>query len=353
MTTTAIKPMQAQNANTPMVIKPNEQIQIIKSWTQDLDELTRTQAFNLTPEEHNFGVSIITGLVDRCVKDKIDVRQLNMTNFLEQVKHNSKMQFSLQEQDIFLDIRNNSSTGLKDITIRKQYQGVQKVMRRYCTKKIVRFADGIVYKGDTFEYGLDFATGLNKITYKQNPNTDHSRLENVTHAFAIAYVDEMKTLVPYVCVIDKARIMRAFNASAAKDKGPWSTDTARMVRKTAYWCLYNDIFKPFIEIPSDLQTSFAATEDEMDFNNTETQEPADDNVYDIPTDENTTDFVVEPETEQPQEQSFIDYLDEQDAKGQADVQEVYYSEYKNNKEKYNMVEGSYDAVKKTVKVTLK
>lgn len=356
MTTTAIKPMQAQNTNTPMVIKPNEQIAMIKSWTQDLDQLTKTQAFSLTPEEHNFGVSIITGLVDRCVKDKIDVRQLNMTNFLEQVKHNSKMQFSLQEQDIFLDIRNNSSTGLKDITIRKQYQGVQKVMRRYCTKKIVRFADGIVYKGDTFEYGLDFATGLNSITkYYKDLSVDHSRLENVTYAFAIAYVDEMNKLVPYVCVIDRARIMRAFNASAAKDKGPWSTDTARMVRKTAYWCLYNDIFKPFIEIPSDLQTSFAATEDEMDFGNTDTQEPADDNVYDIPTEENTSDFVVESETEQEpqQEQSFMDYLDEQDAKQQDEVQEVYYSEYKNNKEKYNMVEGSYDPVKKTVKVTLK
>lgn len=305
MTTTAIKPVSATSSNAVAIIKPEQQQAMIQVWTKDLNKLTEAQGFNLTQEEKNFGTSMITGLVSRCVKDKIDTRQLNMTAFLEDVKHNSKLQMSLAEQDVYLDIRNNGATGLKDVTIKRQYQGVQKIMRRFSTKKIVRFADGIVCQGDVFENKFDFATGLNKIVYEPNANIDHNDLKNITNAFAIAYVEELGTIVPYVCVINKQRIMRAFNASAAGGKGPWSTDTARMVRKTAYWCLYNDVFKPYIEIPSNLQESFAATEDEMDFNATA---ETNDEVYDMPVEE-TNDFTVEQD-------DFQAYLNEMDNRGE-------------------------------------
>lgn len=354
MTTTSIKPVAAATSNAPAVIKAEEQQSYIQVWSQGLDKLTTTQGFELSPEERNFGVSMITELVARCAKDKTDTRQLNMTNFLEQVKHNSKLQMSVAEQEVYLDIRNNSATGLKDVTIRRQYQGVQKIMRRYSTKKIVRFADGIVCQGDTFENEFDFSTGLNKIRYVANPNVDHNNLSNITNAFAIAYVEELGTLVPYVCVINKQRIMRAFNASAAGNKGPWNTDTARMVRKTAYWCLYNDVFKPYIEIPSNLQESFAATEDEMDFS-AQPEIDTDNTVYDMPVEE-TNDFTAEVvETEQD---DFMAYLNEKDKEEQntiidSEEKEVYYSEYKNNKEKYKLVEDSYDAIKKTCRVILK
>ena len=356
MTTTAIKPMQAQGSNAPMFIKPDDQVSMIKVWTEGFDKLTKTQAFNLTPEERDFGVSLITGLVNKCTKEKTDIKLLDLTNFFEQTKHFAKLKLSFQDGEIYIDVRNNKDTGKKDVRVMKQYQGIRKLAARWIRPdmKIVDWKDGVVCDGDTYSYEYDYMTGTSILKYKANPNVNHDDLTKITHAFAIAYIEiDGKPRVPYICVIDKSRIMKAFNASAAKDKGPWSNHTARMVRKTAYWCLYNDILAPFIDIPSDLQTSFAATEDEMDFANSDTQEPADDNVYDIPTEENTSDFVIEPENEQEQEQSFMDYLDEQDAKEQAEVQEVFYSEYKNNKEKYHLVEGSYDAVKKTVKVTLK
>lgn len=352
--TNAIKPVATATSNAPAVITSGQQIAMVNMWTKDFDQLTKSQGYELTKEEREFGASMITGLVTRCVKDKVDTSKLNMTTFLEDVKHQARMGMSLAEQDVFLDIRNNSATGLKDVTIRRQYQGVQKIMQRYSSKKIVRFADGIVCNGDTFSNEFDFSTGLYKIKYAPNAASDHNKLENITHAFAIAYVEELGQLVPYACVIDKQRIMRAFNASAAKDRGPWSTDTARMVRKTAYWCLYNDIFKPFIQIPSNLQDSFAATEDEMDFSNTgDAVESADGMVYDLPTDDApANDFTVEAEPQEAHEQSFEEYLASTDEPSNEE-KEVYYSEYKNNKEKYNLVEGSYDATKKTCRVTLK
>lgn len=331
--TNEVKPIAPAKALAPSIIKPEEQITMVRVWSQDLDKHIKTQNFELTPDERNFGVSIITGLVDKCAKDKIDTNQLNMTNFLEQVKHYGKMQLSLQEQDIYLDVRNNKDTGLKDVAIRKQYQGIQKLMTRYSTKKIVRFADGIVCTGDKFSNVFDYATGLNKIVYEPNDEVNHNDLKNITKAFAIAYVEELGKLVPYVVVINKTRIMRAYNASPSKEKTVWNTDTARMVRKTAYWCLYNDIFKPFIEIPSNLQTSFAATEDDMEFSNE--SEVVNAQTYDIPVESNFS----APE----QEETIV--IENNPA------HEVYYSEYKNNKDKYNLVPGSYNDQTKTCMVT--
>lgn len=288
----------------------------------------------------------------KCAKDKTDVNKLDMTNFYEQVKHCAKLQLSFQEGEIYIDTRNNKNTDKIDVTVRKQYQGTMKLAARWCSKKITHWADGVVFEGDTFSYDFDYNTGLYSIKFTPNPNADHSNLQRVRNAFAIAYVYENGRTVPYACVIDKSRIMRAFNASSAKDKGPWSSDTVRMVRKTAYWCLYNDILKPFIDIPADLQESVSALDDDMDFS---TPIETNDNVYDMPVEE-TNDFsteVVEPIQE---EQSFEDYLNSADEQPQVvdnEEKEVYYSEYKNNKEKYKLIEGSYDAVKKTCRVILK
>ena len=364
--TTPIKPVvSATQNNTPAIIKPDQQLTMVKIWGEDLDKLTKTQNFTLTPTERNFATSIIYGLVDKCTKDKIDTRQLNMTNFLEQVKHFGKMQLSLQEKELYIDIRNNKNTGLKDVTISRQYQAIQKLMTRYSTKKVIRFADGIVCTGDSFKTAVDFNTGLTKIlTHEINENIDRSNLKNIQKAYAIAYVEESGGIVPYVKIIEKKRIMTAYNSSPSHDKNVWNNHTERMVIKTAYWCLYNDIMKPYVEIPSDLQQSYAATEEEMEFNVEDAQQ--DETVYDI-SEDNTNDFTEtaqEPDynevvVEEPENvaEDFVQYLDEQDAKTETAVQseeyEIPYGEYKNNTEKYFLVKGSYDPVKKTCRVSLK
>lgn len=348
-----IKPVAAATSNAVAVIKPEEQTKYISIWGQGFDNLAKSQGTALTSEQRACGMSIITALVAKCAKQQIETNKLDMTNFYEQVKHCARLNLSFLEGEVFVDTRNNKNTGKVDVTVRKQYQGAMKLASRWCSKNIVDWHDEVVFEGDEFSYDFDYNTGLYNIKFRKNPNISRDNLAKVTNAFATAYVIENGHRVPYTCIIDKQRIMRAFNASSAKEKGPWETDVQRMVRKTAYWCLYNDILKPFIDVPADLQDSDAALNDEMDFS---AQPETNDEVYDMPVEE-TNDFSNdEPTIIEPQQDDFENYLNSMDEQPEVvdnAEKEVFYSEYKNNKEKYKLVEGSYDAVKKTCRVILK
>ena len=144
------------------LITAQNQLSVIKEWSEKFDQLTMIQNGKLSEVERQFGVSIITNLVGRCVQAGISANELDLTNFLEQVKHFSKQQLSVAEKELYLDIRNNSKTGLKTVTISRQYQGIQKLMMQYCAKKVVRFMDGIVCEGDDFSVKTDFDSGMER-----------------------------------------------------------------------------------------------------------------------------------------------------------------------------------------------
>ena len=93
-------------SNGIKIVSPTNQLDIVKQWNAQLGELVEAQQDELTPEEKTFGVSILTNLAYRCIKDKIDISELRMTNFLEQVKHYAKLKLSIAEGEIYLDIRN-------------------------------------------------------------------------------------------------------------------------------------------------------------------------------------------------------------------------------------------------------
>ena len=59
--------------------------------------------------------------------------------------------------------------------------------------------------------------------------------------------------------------MRAYNASPSREKTVWKNDTQRMVLKTAAWVLYNNVLKPYIEIPISLKKDWEETNDQMEF----------------------------------------------------------------------------------------
>lgn len=337
--------------NELTAITSDNQLSVVKEWGEAFNNLIKTQNVTLTPVEKEFGISIITNLTDRCIKDGINANDLNMTNFLDQVRHCSKLQLSINEQELYLDIRNNKETGLKDVKIARQYQGTQKLMTRYCTKKIIRFMDGIVCKGDEFETEIDFGTGIEKILkHKKNPNVDRNKLENVEKAYAIAYVEELGTIVPYTVVVPLQRIIRAKNA--AKTDKVWLSDTNRMITKTAYWCLWA-FMKPYIELPIGIQESIVATNDEMDWD----AETNSENVYDIeePTQNNGTrkekektidEIVVEGEQIATQEED--------------EIKIIFYGEYKDHEDLYvpvNYPDGrkAYQESngKKTIRVKIK
>lgn len=260
-----------------LYVTPNNQLSVMNAWSVAFDELINTQKISLTQEEKAFGVSILANLSKRCLDEKIDVSLLQITDFLEQVKHYAKLKLSIAEGEIYLDIRNvyeprpKTDTSPKKllyklVKISRTYQGMQKLLMTYCSKDIVRFKDGIVVDGDTFEAVDDFDTGITKIKHIKNLAANRTNYNAIKYAYAIAYVNELGTIVPYTCLIPKQRIDRAKNAS--KTDLVWKSDMDRMVTKTAYWCLWS-MLKPFITFPSSVGESLSATEDEMDWEYTE------------------------------------------------------------------------------------
>ena len=105
------------------------------------------------------------------------------------------------------------------LQVKKQYQGIDKELIKWCSKSIVRFLSGVICQGDEFETDVDFETGLEKSRETQKNNSvDRNKLENIIGAYKIAYVLEDGKLVQYPVVIDKNRIMRAYNASPTNEK---------------------------------------------------------------------------------------------------------------------------------------
>ncbi len=220
----------------------------------------------LTSKEKAFASDIIGALVLKVNEEQIPWNQINVSELVLQVKSYARLGLSISDGELWIDIRKNSNTGLKNVTIKKQYQGIEKELIKWCKKPIVRFLDGIICEGDDFQTEKDFEKGLLKIVaHKENHKIDRNDLKNITGAYKIAYILENGVLVQYAAIIDKNRIMRAYNAALTKKI--WDADTTRMVIKTASWVLYNNVLKPFIEVPIELKKDFEATsnDDDLDF----------------------------------------------------------------------------------------
>lgn len=351
--------MVQQTTNKPLTnalaITPDNQVQVIQDWSKALVDLTNAQHTSLSQVEKDFGVSIITNLTTRCIKAGIKANELNLTNFLEQVKHYSKLQLSINENELYLDIRNDKDTGLKNVTISRQYFGIQKLMMRYCKKKIVRFLDGIICTGDDFVMEEDFNLCVRRVVKHTKNNTiNRNSFANIEGAYVIALVEEYGQLVPYTCVIDKNRLWRAKNA-AQTDK-IWTSDTASMCLKSAYWSMWK-MMKPYIELPLGLQESFVATEDEMDWDkppipvNTDLENT----IYDIPAEEEQQPIIdvapIEESTEMTKEETKPTPKENTESETRerkrepyVDRENIYYvtwQEYKEHKDNYEFA-GTYD-----------
>lgn len=235
---------------------------------EQLDQKTKTLA-----------VDIITG-VNKTLKgqnitwDKVDI---SGCGFVGQIKRWAKLGLTTEDK-LYVDIRNNKNTGLKDITIKPQYQTIEKLMVRYFSKPLIRFKEDIICIGDEVYEEEDFNTGLSRIVgHKRNMEIDRNKIENITGAYKIAYVKEKvngeDTLVQYVVRIDKSRIDRAYTASPSNDKSVWLADTRKMVLKTVTWEMWNDKnIRAFMVFPEDIVQDLSVIEESQQMNwNAETQ----------------------------------------------------------------------------------
>lgn len=236
-----------------------------------VESFARIEGTELTGEEKIFAVNTICDIDKKLREQGVSWQQVDVIGckIPQQIKRYARLGLSTSDGEIYVDVRYNSKTGKNDVFIKKQYQGVEKEIIKYCTKKIDHFKRGVICVGDELEIEEDFETGYDKIVkHKKNPdkNLDRNLLDNIVGAYEIAYEKLPDgSFVQHVALIDKNRIMRAYNASPSREKTVWKNDTQRMVLKTAAWVLYNNVLKPYIEIPISLKKDWEETNDQMEF----------------------------------------------------------------------------------------
>lgn len=250
--------------------KPTYGMAIVDEFLGTVKEFALKEQTPLTEKEINFAVNIITSIDKKLIETGTGWKGIDVVGcrLPQQIKRYARLGLSLDDNEIYIDIRNNSKTGLKDINIKKQYQGLEKEIVKFCSKKVVRFYSDVICTNDDFEMQVDFTTGLQKVVKHTKDNSiDRNALENIVGAYKIAYVEENNELHQYIAYIDKNRIMRAYNASPSREKTVWKNDTRIMVLKTATWVLYNNVLKPYMQIPADLMHDWKETNDVMEFEN--------------------------------------------------------------------------------------
>ena len=93
----------------------------------------------LTNKEKRYASSIAMAIIKRVEESGTKWELVDVKNVVEQIKRFSRLGLSINENELYIDMRNNGKTGKKDITIKKQYQGIEKELIKWCSKKIIRF----------------------------------------------------------------------------------------------------------------------------------------------------------------------------------------------------------------------
>lgn len=190
------------------------------------------------------------------------------SGLINQIKRWAKLGIDVTTDKLYPDIRNNSKTGLYDIKVKGQYQTIEKLIIKYCSKKIFRFKTEVICVGDELKKDFDYLLGEDKITgFIKNEKTNRNLLDNIIGAFKIAYYTENGQVKQIVTEIDKNRIMRAYDTATTKNV--WNRDTQKMVKKTVTWEMWNsEDIRPFMDFPEDIIQDLTVVNEseDVDFN---------------------------------------------------------------------------------------
>lgn len=268
-----------------IIISYEQQSFYVSKWLEEFKNLPMIKNNPLSQRELQYSILLISELAKTCFQQKKDIKSLNINNFLMQIRSFAKLELTVAENELYINFKYDKLSPYIDVVITKQYQATQKLAVKYCTKNITHFKDGIVYDGDIFEYHEDFINGLTVITKHEKGEADRTNFDNIKKAYAIAYTKDNGSIIPYVIIIDKKRIDDARKSSSITTGLIWNKYLERMIRKTTYWCLFNDIIKPYLEMPLDIKEALSATDKDMDFT---TELEKDNIIYDV---ENTIDNI--------------------------------------------------------------
>ena len=238
-----------------------------------IDELTKSTGEVFTGKNRVIATDIIVNTYQQIRNSGYDIANVDFlgNNYESQVKRWAKLGVGTQD-NLYTELRRNNKTGLIDIKVKPQYQTLEKLIIKYCSKEIFRFKTDVICEGDEFETDFDFAKGQDVVKkHVKNPNVDRNELTSIIGAYKIAYVKEKDGSVTQLLVqIDKNRIMRAYNS--AQTKNVWNNDTLKMVLKTVTWEMWNsEVIRPFMIFPEDIiandNLSIVNENSDVDFDN--------------------------------------------------------------------------------------
>ena len=226
-----------------------------------VNDMAKKSACELSTIDKNYAMEMISTTYKRLKESGTNVNEVDFVgcNFPGQVKRFARLGLSLNESELYLDLRNNSRTGKKDVNLKMQYQGEEKLLIKYCDLHggITKIVKDVVMEGEELTYSRDMATGDIKVTDHKIPNIfkrdiSYENRAKMQGAYAIAYhKDGAQTFV----YIDMNRVNRAMEASASKEKTIYKKDFMKMVLKTASHELYKTL-KGYNVIPDDLQRDY-------------------------------------------------------------------------------------------------
>lgn len=219
-----------------------------------ITELTAKTGETFNASEKILATDIMVSSIQAIRQTAYSLEQIDFlgNNIESQIKRWAKLGVG-KDDNLYTELRKNGKTGMVDIKIKPQYQTLEKLIIKYCSKKIFRFKTEVICEGDDFETDFDFATGQDKVVkHEKNPKANPNDLSQIIGAYKIAYVKEDNGSITQLLVqIDKNRIMRAFNS--AQTKNVWNADTKKMVLKTVTWEMWNsEVIRPFMVFPDEV-----------------------------------------------------------------------------------------------------
>ena len=127
----------------------------------------------------------------------------------------------------------DNKSGTSECTLVLGYKGLIDLARR--SGKVSSIYAEVVYAGDAFAWEMGMAPNVRHqrlvsaiVKHDSRSNRDLLTGENVTHAYAVAYVDG----VPQVAVMPRVELDSIRSHSRSAYNGPWVTHPEEMMRKT-------------------------------------------------------------------------------------------------------------------------
>lgn len=236
------------------VVKKDISTQMAERALIKIDDLVKATGETFSGRERVIASDLMVASVQAIRQSKYQLAQIDFlgNNIEGQLKRWAKLGVG-KDDYLYPELRQNGKTGMVDIRIKPQYQTLEKLIVKYCSKKIIKFKTEVICKNDVFETEFDWTTGQEKVVkFEKGEDRNPNDLTDIVGAFKVAFIQEPNgNISQLITQIDQNRIMRAYNSATTKNV--WNADTQKMVLKTVTWEMWNgETIRPFMVFPDEV-----------------------------------------------------------------------------------------------------